>query len=324
MTSLRQKAEERLRAGKMKNAAPLTDMETKRLLHELQVHQVELEMQNEELQQARAELEKVLERYTELYDFAPVGYITLDRNGMIRKVNLSGAGLLGADRSQLMNRRFDLFLSEESRPAFNAFLQRLLAGLEGDTCESMLSKEGMREISVQINATVSKDGEEYHAVLVDISGRKQAENDRESEIDLKNRNETNTTVKVLLATMENDETELKESFLANIKEMVLPYLEKLEKISPSDSQRGYIRMIETHLNDLASPFVRKLTSNYLNFTKKEIQIAALIRDGKTTKEIAELLNASKRVIDFHRENIREKLGLKNNKGNLSILLRSFS
>ena len=136
--------------------------------------------------------------------------------------------------------------------------------------------------------------------------------------------EVNTTMKVLLNTMEKDQEELKERFLDNIKAQVLPYLEKLKKRPLKDVEKGFIQMAETHLNEIASPFVQKLTSNYLNLTKKEIQIAALIREGKTSKEIAELLNSNKRVIDFHRENIRKKLGLNNKKDNLAILLRSFS
>jgi len=83
-------------------------------------------------------------------------------------------------------------------------------------------------------------------------------------------------------------------------------------------------MAESQLAEIASPFIHKLTSSFLNLTKKEIQVASLVREGKTSKEIAELLNSKKRVIDFHRENIRKKLGLNNKKGSLAILLRSFS
>jgi PAS domain-containing protein len=102
---LRRRAEERMRAAAAKGTPARTEADTQRLVHELQVHQIELEMQNEELQQSRAEVEAGLERYTELYDFAPVGYLTLGRDGVIRQVNLTGARLMEAERVGLPGRR---------------------------------------------------------------------------------------------------------------------------------------------------------------------------------------------------------------------------
>jgi DNA-binding CsgD family transcriptional regulator len=166
-------------------------------------------------------------------------------------------------------------------------------------------------------------------IVEDITERKQAEealikSERELRVKAQNLAEVNTTLKVLLDTMERDQEELKETVLTNVKEQVLPYLDKLKKRPLQDVERGFVQMAEKHLNEIASPFVKKLTSNYLNLTKKEIQIAALIREGKTSKEIAALLNSNQRVISFHRENIRKKLGLKNKKDNLQILLRKLS
>ena len=162
-----------------------------------------------------------------------------------------------------------------------------------------------------------------------VAERKQMEEalikkERELRIKAQNLTDINTTMKVLLNSMENDQEKLKERFLDNIKAQVLPYLKKLKNTSLDDTQKGLIKIAETNLDEIASPFVQKLTSNYLNLTKTEIQIASLVREGKTSKEIAELLNSNKRVIDFHRENIRKKLGLNNKKGSLAILLRSYS
>src|SRR6202035_1737073 len=112
-----------------------TTHDTQRLVQELQIHQIELEMQNEQLEQARGETEAALERYTDLYEFAPSGYFTLDRNGTIRQANLTGAGLLGVDRSRLVNRRFGLFVAENSRPAFGAFVAKVFATQSRETCE---------------------------------------------------------------------------------------------------------------------------------------------------------------------------------------------
>ena len=118
---LRRRAEERLRASRTDAGAP-TEAEVRRLLHELQVHQIELELQNEELRGSRAEVEAGLERFTDLYDFAPVGYVTLDRDGVVRQVNLAGASMLGAERARLSGRRFGDFVGEADRGGFQAFL----------------------------------------------------------------------------------------------------------------------------------------------------------------------------------------------------------
>jgi len=126
---LRRRAEERLRASRTDAGAP-TEAEVRRLLSELQVHQIELELQNEELRQSRAEVEAGLERYTELYDFAPVGYVTLGRDGSIRQMNLAGASMLGAERARLSGRRFRDFVHEADRGGFQAFLENVPSNLE--------------------------------------------------------------------------------------------------------------------------------------------------------------------------------------------------
>ena len=93
-------------------------------------------------------------------------------------------------------------------------------------------------------------------------------------------------------------------------------MDKLKESNVSEKQKIYINVIELHLKEIISPFTRRLASKYVNLTPAEIQIATLIKQGKTTKDIADLLNLSLRTINFHRENIRDKLGLKNEKVNL--------
>ena len=172
---LRLRAEERLQRRRPARAAQPTPIDAARLVHELQVHQIELEMQNEELQQERARVEVLAARYTELYDFAPVGYFSLDREGVIRQANLRGARLLGLDRSNLMQQRFGLFVAESDRPAFSAFLQKEFAGAGEQSCELGLCKGGDASMWVRIEATASEDGQECRAVVLDLSERRQAE-----------------------------------------------------------------------------------------------------------------------------------------------------
>jgi DNA-binding CsgD family transcriptional regulator len=104
----------------------------------------------------------------------------------------------------------------------------------------------------------------------------------------------------------------------------LPYLEKLKGGMLDEKQMTYLKLLESNLNDIISPFLQKLSSQYLNLTPTEIQVANLVREGKSTKEISSLLNISKRAVEFHRNNIRDKLGLKKAKANLRSYLLSLS
>jgi PAS domain S-box-containing protein len=173
---LRRKAETQLKTNKTQAVFSRKKEDLQRLLHELQVHQVELEMQNEELRETRREIEAALEKYSRLYDFAPVGYVTLDRDGAIREVNLAGAGLLGRERSRLRGRTFTRLVSTEDRAAFGVFLEKVFEGGTRESCEVRLWREGNRPLHVQIEAEASDDGQECHAMFMDITERKQIEN----------------------------------------------------------------------------------------------------------------------------------------------------
>jgi PAS domain S-box-containing protein len=176
---LHRRAEQRLREKQGSQRSKVGDRntaaETQRLVHELEVHQIELEMQNEELQQTRAEVEAILGQYTDLYDFAPVGYFTLGRDGTIRQVNLAGARLLEVDRSGLVNRRFGLLVSADSRPAFDAFLKKVFESQAKETTELALRKEANDPLWAHIEAAATQDGQACRAAMVDITERKRAE-----------------------------------------------------------------------------------------------------------------------------------------------------
>ena len=173
---LRRRAEARLRKTKQTRAASAgTKVEMQRLVHELQVHQIELELQNEELQRSRSEVEALLRQYTDLYDFTQVGYFTLARDGRICQVNLTGARLLGVERARLVNRRFGHYVSADSRAAFDAFLNRVFESRTKETCESTLLNEAGEPLCLDLQARVSEDGQTCRAVAVDTTARKRAE-----------------------------------------------------------------------------------------------------------------------------------------------------
>jgi PAS domain S-box-containing protein len=120
-------------------------------------------MQNEELLNARAGVEAGLKRYTDLYDFAPVGYFTFRRDGEIRQVNLAGARLLGVERSRLVGKRFGLCVSEADRSAFDAFLKTAFESQTNPSCEVALLKKGTSPLVVRIEAAASENGLECRA-----------------------------------------------------------------------------------------------------------------------------------------------------------------
>ncbi|HEY0256280.1 MAG TPA: histidine kinase, partial [Candidatus Methylacidiphilales bacterium] len=124
---LRRRAELLLRERRATRPSPQTEADAKRLVHELQVHQIELELQNGELQETRDKMEALLENYTDLYEFAPVGYFSINEQGLILAVNLTGAALLGIERSRLINQRLQGYVDPPSRAPFSAFLKTIFA-----------------------------------------------------------------------------------------------------------------------------------------------------------------------------------------------------
>lgn len=263
--ALRRRAEERLRAMAGPVGGSRTEADTQRLLHELQVHQVELELQNEELRQARDELEASLERYTALYDFAPVGYVSLDRTGTIRHANLTGATLLGSERARVVGTPFSRFLSPDTRPAFQAVLGTVLAGDGKGACEvSLLTPAGPPRF-VRIQATVAEGGEECRAVLVDVTDRKRLEEERLLRTKLE-------ATGVLAAGIAHD--------FNNLLMVILASLELLEEPG-EDPARHRAAAIQAALE------ARGLTQQFLTFAKggrpvrKVLALAGVLQDAVT-------------------------------------------
>ncbi len=145
-----------------------------RLLHELQVHQIELDLQNDELKLARDAAEEAAARYTDLYDFAPVGYVTLNRMGVITQANLAAAQLLGSARVDLAGKHLSAWLVETAVPTFTSFVHQVFLADGRQSCELALFVGGQIR-TVQLDASVSDDQQKCRLALVDITERKQAE-----------------------------------------------------------------------------------------------------------------------------------------------------
>lgn len=282
-------------------------------------------------EQALAENEAL---YRNLFENASIGMFQSSLEGRFLRINKAYATMLGYESTEeVMAAITDTATQIHADPANRAALLRTLEQQEWFYAEQpYLRKDGSVMIGkLAVRKVLKPDGKTAYleGIVEDITERKRTEealikSEGELRIRAQDLMEVNTTLRVLLKAMEKDQEELKERFLENIRAQVLPYFDKLKKRPLQDVERNFIQMAEMHLNEIASPFVQKLSSRYLNLTKKEIQIASLIKEGKTSKEIAGILNSKKRVIDFHRENIRKKLGLNNKKESLVIMLRSLS
>ncbi|MGD8646710.1 MAG: LuxR C-terminal-related transcriptional regulator [Desulfobacterales bacterium] len=136
--------------------------------------------------------------------------------------------------------------------------------------------------------------------------------------------ETNIAMKVLLKQREEDKLELEKKVLNNVKDLVLPYVEKLKNSRLRPKDKTLVEIIDTHLQDIISPLLQRFANARILLTPQEMQVAALVKDGKTSKEIANVLNVSETTVNFHRKNLRVKFGLRNTRTNLRSYLMSIS
>lgn len=175
---LRKNAEKKLNETQKNLAGTDMDLETdvKRLVHELQVHQIELEMQNEELHHANERAEIALKKYTMMYDFAPMGYFTLDHNGIILELNFTGAELLGDRRFTLINRNLKFFVSAKTLPIFNNFLSIVYLSKSKESCEVKLGSDPENLYHVYMEAIVTGEDGKCLLSVVDITEFKKQQN----------------------------------------------------------------------------------------------------------------------------------------------------
>jgi len=204
-------------------------------------------------------------------------------------------------------------------------------GIDRDITMRKLAEKTLEQINADLEERVAERTatvlETNRQLKEEIRERKQFETElRNREKELKNKTaqleELNAALKILLKKRDEDRIELEEKMVSNVRELVFPYLAKLNKGKLPEKQSAILSIIESNLKDIVSPFARRLSSKYLGFTPTEIQIANLIKQGQSTKDIAELSNLSPRTVEFHRDNIRTKLGIKNRKINLRTHLLS--
>ena len=181
---LRRRAQARLKS-RTAGLEKISPEEARNLLQELHIHQVELEMQNEQLRQTQAELETALTRYTDLYDFAPLAYLTLDERGWVLEANLTAARLLGTERSRLVQQPLAPFIRPEDIKQFWAYLVGVVQGQAAPPLELNLLREGRAKVTVLLDSLLVPDAAGHPQVrtsLIDITARRRAEESRKNQM----------------------------------------------------------------------------------------------------------------------------------------------
>jgi PAS domain S-box-containing protein len=240
--------------------------------------------------------------------------------------NASAARIMGASVEEILaltpEELKKLIYAKEREDYWKLHLERLKGVTDPTSFEiRVIRKDGTVYWIKTFNHTFIYGGKlTILMTFIDITDRKQTEELlKERTVKLE---EANIALKVLLEKQGESKIEFEEKILTNLKELVVPYMEKIEKSRLNDRQRVYLDVMKSNLHDIANPLVRKLSSEFFNLTPTEIQVATLIKQGKTTKEIAQFLCLASSTIKSYRINIRKKIGIKKKKINIRTYLSS--
>ena len=280
-------------------------------------------------------------RYRTLVETMGDGLSEIDESRLATYANDRLCDMWGYSRDEIIGRSVADFLDKENRKILNEQLAKRRKG-ENDPYEIVWARKDGTKIHTIMTPTpyfdASGNFKGSFAVITDISKHKKerelleqahielehrvTERTIELEIKTKSLEEVNTALRVLLKKREEDKEKLEERMLQNVRELIIPYIERLRKSRLNNRQRAFTDIMESTLNDIVSPFLHRISSRYLNLTPSEIQVANLVKNGNTTKEIAEILGLSSRTIATYRRSIRKKIGITNKSVNLRTKLAS--
>jgi PAS domain S-box-containing protein len=276
---------------------------------------------------AEEELLKSEQKYRAILNQAPDAVLIRDINGNIVDANIEATKLFGYSKKELIgqpiSKQYPSKESERAQKAFDIMKRRGRALLDNSY---VLRKDGQK-INVDASGSCFSVGNQvlYKIIFRDMTEyRKMQEQLKQAKTNLETTvvertmelMEANTTLKVLLSHQNQEKAENEEKLITNLRNQILPYLKELKKELSTDKGKAYLQLIEKNLQSVMSEFVTHLKSSALNLTPKEIQVASLIKEGMSTKEISKFLNVSRKTVDIFRYNIRKKLGLNNRKESL--------
>jgi PAS domain S-box-containing protein len=282
-----------------------------------------------ERRKAEEALQESEEKYRALFEDSKDAVYIATREGKLVEVNQSFLDLFCITSEEIpdLNVR-QLYVNPDERPRFQKKIEK--KGSVKDF-EVKLCKKDRTEMDCLLTSTVWRayGGSilGYQGIVRDITEHKrdvQALRERKKELKIKTMSleEVNTALRVLLKRRDEDKAELEEKVLANVKNLVVPFVEKMKEQLKDEKIKAYLTVLETNLNAIISPFSQKMSSKYLNLTTAEIEVANLVKLGKSTKEIAAMLSLSHKTIETHRVNVRKKLGITNKRANLRTYLSS--
>ena len=241
-------------------------------------------------------------------------------DGVVLAINETGAARIGKTADQVIGHRFEDLVPRDVAESRLAALNRAVSS--GRICLDVDTREG-RTYSSQYFPVIDENGEVTRAVVFaqDVTGRKRAEEElrakeRELEARARELEQMNQALTVLLELRDEEKARLQSGIVENVDRLVRPWLSRLAGTDLSPDQAAFVEAVEQSVEDLISPLAHRLSSDWAGLTSSELEVAKLIRDGKSSKQIADILNKSYSVIAFHRRNIRAKLGLKSKKQNL--------
>ena len=270
--------------------------------------------------------------YRTIFENTGTATMIVEEDMTISLANTEFETLSGAPKEYWENKRkwTELFSQKDLQKMIHYHQQRRIdpeTSLQNYQC-ALIDKQGNKKV-VLLAVAMIPGSKKSVISLTDITEQKRVEmalQKREQEVQKKSRNleEMNSALKVLLKQRETDKLELEENVLTNVKDLILPYLVKLKASHLNSRDAAFVNILEANLMNITSPFFHSLSSNYINLTPKEIQVANLIKDGKTTKEIADIIGVCQGAISLHRDHIRKKMGLNNKKINLNTYLTSLA
>ena len=274
------------------------------------------------------------QRYRILVETMGDGLTEVDESQVATYVNETLCQMWGRSRDEIVGQNINRFLDDENKKISFAQLENRKKG-KSDSYEIVWTRKDGSKLHSLMSPTPyfdsNGDFKGSFAIVTDISKHKKEKNilefqvkkrTRELENKTKSLEEVNTALRVLLKQREEDKTILEERMVLNIRELVIPFIERLREDNLNDSQQGCLSIMESTLMDIVSPFLHKFALEFSHLTPSEIQVANMVKYGKTTKEIAQILNLSGKTIEFYRKSIRKKIGITNKGINLKTFLSS--